>query len=185
MKRIIPNITTNDIFVIKVFKDFWDEYCSENGIVDNRQRKNIIHKHSFLTILKASSMLSLTDIGSILNKDHATVLHANKVHEVNYKFDINYRIVFHRLQEQVHTLMLDLDIVPSSMVEYDKDVRSSHFRLLETSKKLRIKMHEFNLYKKQMESEKNRIDAMNKYVRTLEKRNEKLHKELLRIKNLV
>lgn len=185
MKRDIPPITTNDIFVIREFKNFWDEYCKDHGVVDNRQRKNIIHKHAFLTILKESSMLSLADIGSILNKDHATVLHAHKSHETNYKFDVNYRIIFHRLQDLVHEFMLGLDIVPASMVEYEQDVRSSHFRLLETSKKLRMKMLEFESYKKHMDKEFKRVKAIDKYVRSLEKRNENLNKELLRIKNLV
>lgn len=185
MKRDIPRITTNDIFVIREFKNFWDEYCEDHGVVDNRQRKNIIHKHAFLTILKESSMLSLADIGSILNKDHATVLHAHKSHETNYKFDVNYRIIFHRLQDLIHEFMLGLDIVPASMVEYDKDVRSSHFRLLETSKKLRMKMLEFESYKKHMDKEFKRVKAIDNYVRSLEKRNDSLHKELARVKNLI
>lgn len=185
MKREISYISPKDSFIIRGFKDFWDEYCDDNGVVDNRQRKNIIHKHSFLTCLKELTTLSLMDIGSILNKDHATVLHASRSHEMNYKFDMNYRVVYNRLSSQLQQFMFTLDMIPKDLLDANKNLDSGHFKYLEVSKKLRLKILEFQEYKNSMRDEIKKITVVKDYIKSLESRNEKLNRELLRIKNLM
>ena len=185
MKRDITYITTNDIFLIREFKEFWTQYCHKMGVQDNRQRKNIIHKHAFLKIMKDVTTLSLADIGSILNKDHATVLHAAHNHETNYKFDINYRWIYHNLLDQVQEFMLKIDVISVSMIEEEKNAGSSHFKFLELSQRLRKKIAEFDAYKKSMKDEIKRINTVDSYIKSLEARNDKLNRELIRIKNLV
>lgn len=185
MKREITYITTNDIFIIREFKEFWTKYCQDMGVKDNRQRKNIIHKHAFLKIMKDVTTLSLADIGSILNKDHATVLHAAHNHETNYKFDINYRWTYHKILDQVQDFMLDIDVIPLTMMDSHKNVDSSHFKFLELSQRLRKKIAEFDAYKNSVKDDIKRINTVDSYIRSLEARNDKLNKEILRIKNLV
>lgn len=185
MKRDITYITTNDIFLIREFKEFWTQYCHKMGVQDNRQRKNIIHKHAFLKIMKDVTTLSLADIGSILNKDHATVLHAAHNHETNYKFDINYRWIYHNLLDQVQEFMLKIDVIPVSMMDEQKNVDSSHFKFLELSQRLRKKIAEFDEYKKSVKDDVKRINTIDSYIKSLEARNDKLNRELIRIKNLV
>lgn len=155
------------------------------GVKDNRQRKNIIHKHAFLKIMKDVTTLSLADIGSILNKDHATVLHAAHNHETNYKFDINYRWTYHKILDQVQDFMLDIDVIPLTMMDSHKNVDSSHFKFLELSQRLRKKIAEFDAYKNSVKDDIKRINTVDSYIRSLEARNDKLNKEILRIKNLV
>ena len=185
MKRSITYITTNDIFLIREFKEFWEDYCLKMGVEDNRQRKNIIHKHAFLKIMKDVTTLSLADIGSVLNKDHATVLHAARGHETNYKFDVNYRWIYHNLLDQVQDFMLNIDVIPVTMMDSQKNVDSSHFKFLELSQRLRKKIAEFDEYKKSVKDDIKRIKTVDSYIKSLEARNDKLNKELIRIKNLV
>ena len=73
-----------------LIKSFWNKLSRKNFIIDNRERRNIIYKHSFFVSCRKLTSLSLKSIGSTINKDHATVLHALKINEINYQGKKHY-----------------------------------------------------------------------------------------------
>lgn len=160
--------------------NWFADYARENNFEDNRRRSNIIIKHSFFTAARELSGLSLDEIGSILNKDHATVIHANKNHKSNLVYLPTYREVYAEIYTSLRGLFHSKDI------EYDVDkienVNELRHRLISVSNRLRKKIIEYNDVKT---TQIDRYNALKKFNQELLERNDKLNAELLRMKNLV
>lgn len=168
----IINYTTE----YEILREFFKEYAKAANFVDNRKRENIIVKHAFCVAATQLTSLSLATIGSIINKDHATVLHAKRKHKENIRFLSNYKHVYNSMHKSIKlNLNYGDDIEESEALSEIKMLRS---RLINISQKLRkviIEANELN-YKN---------DILMKHNTGLQKRNETLHSELARIKNLI
>lgn len=79
----------------------WKEIQQANQIRDNRIRENIRWKHAFMCVVSEQTVLSLKEIGRVLNKDHATVIHARKMHESNMLCDERYRNIYNMISAEV------------------------------------------------------------------------------------
>ena len=165
-------------------KMFWEKYSELKGYVDNRQRPNVMLKHSFAVAAKSLTGLSLAEVGSIIDKDHASVLHALRKHEGAIDYHYGYRDVYN----DVHSGLM-------KMLEYESDVLSAEDcmtmkelrqRLIHTSQKLRSRISEVNELRKNHRlslSEENTF--LKKHAKEVHERNKKLEKELARVKNLL
>jgi hypothetical protein len=166
---------------------FWNRYTKSKGYIDNRQRCNIIIKHAFSVACRKHTSLSLSEIGGVINKDHATVLHAGKNHDANIKYLANYERTYKEVErELLQTMYHQDDISSAEEIHTIKELRE---RLIMISQKLRYKILELNYLYKQESSLPIRMEEENtflkKHNRELHERNKRLEKELARVKNLI
>lgn len=163
---------------------FWSQYSREMNFVDNRRRENIILKHAFFVVCKELTTLSLKSIGSIIGKDHATVLHAVKKHNENVIHLNGYLTIYNEIKYNLEK-KLDLDTIVNE-AESIHDLRELRSRLIRTSSKLRLKIKELNDFKSNQKlSLKAENDFLKKHSKQINERNKKLEKELARVKNLL
>jgi hypothetical protein len=168
----IINYTTE----YEILRMFFKDYTKAINFVDNRKRENIIVKHAFCVAATKMTSLSLATIGSIINKDHATVLHAKRKHDENLRFLSNYKNVYNNIHKSLSlNLSYGKDFEDAEEVSEIKELRS---RLVDISQKLRNTIIEANEL-----SYKNEI--LIKHNKSLQERNDKLNKELARVKNLL
>jgi len=56
--------------------------CERNGLLKKSRKREIVYQRAAaFNFLRQNTQLSLTSIGDLFNKDHATVLHALKVYD--------------------------------------------------------------------------------------------------------
>jgi len=180
-KEVIGMIT-QDVLAV-----FWNTHAQKYNIKNTRERINVIHKHSFFHIARNNTTLSLASIGGVLGKDHATVLHACRQHESNYKYDPSYRVVYDDMFVNMEDYLLENGVVPQSVHKtFDvDDVRDIHFKFLSVSRKLRDKIKELDSLKKSVEVKVKRAEHYKKHFNNMESRIHKLENELKRVKNLL
>jgi len=181
--RQIKGLITQDMLA-----KWWNKHSEQYKIRNTRERRNIIHKHSFFTIARNSTTLSLASIGAILGKDHATVLHAWRNHESNYKYDPSYRMIFDDMCVSIEDFLLDNGIVPKSMDSHtidQNDVRDIHFKFLSVSRRLRDKIREIDSIHKSVELKVKRAEALTTHFSGMQSRIHQLENELKRVKNLL
>lgn len=166
---------------------WWDDYSKSRGFTNNRQRGNIIMKHAFFVAVRELTTLSLTEIGNILDKDHATVLHAKKNHLGNLKYLPTYEDVYNDIYYGLRKALAIKGI--HREVETIDDVKELRHRLIQTSERLRMKIVEINMIHKQLEDNPDRLTKENEFLkkhnRDINERNKRLEKELARVKNLI
>ena len=165
-------------------KMFWDKFSSLKGFQDNRQRPNIILKHSFSVACRSITGLSLAEVGSIIDKDHATILHSEKNHESNLMYLNGYKNVYNEVYQGLLKVLQYEDDVTSA--EDCMTIKELRYRLISTSQKLREKIYEVNNLKQGYKiglSEEN--EFLKKHAKQVHERNKKLEKELARVKNLL
>lgn len=165
-------------------KHFWEEYRKVNNVGDSRERSNVMHRQAFMHIARNNVALPVQRIGRILSKDHSTVIYACRVHDGNYRFDADYRMIWDNLNRELEDFLLGSGIVPKT-ISNDGDVKDIHFKFLELSRKLRQKIQDFEKYKRSIRNDIKRINASKSYIQGLEDRNKKLNEELKRLKNLL
>jgi len=130
----------------KCLTRFWEDLKNKNTITESRDRRNIIYRYCFVNIVREATTLSLAAIGKILNKNHATIIHALKVHESNYKYDHDYRIIYEQMKITLEDLFLNNgfgnELINEDMTRFEK-----HDRLLALSRRLRNKIIEIERLK--------------------------------------
>lgn len=164
---------------------FWSEYSVKHKVVNNRERFNIIHKHAFCHISRNNTNVSLQGIASVINKNHATVLHACKKHEMNYRYDPDYRAVYDIMFADIEDFLLINGIVPKSIHPEVDEVQEVHFKLVDISRRLRKTITEFTKYKKEVQAQVRKAEHIKKHNIDLQKRVNDLEMLALRYKNLL
>ena len=168
----------------EALKCFWAGYVIEHKIVNNRERDNVIHRHAFMHIARQNMHLTTTMIGRICGRDHATVIHACKKHEANYRWDGLYRNVWDNLAREIEDMLLINGVIPKT-IETGSNVEGVHFKYLDVSRKLRLKIKELDEYKIKVDRELKNAKANRLYFEGLRQRNMRLNEEVLRLKNLL
>ena len=167
-------------------RDFWNNVSQVNEVYDNRNRRNIIYKHSFFVCVRELTSLSLSSIGKQLNKDHATVLHACKKHTINYMYDGHYRGIYDKMYSQLEDLINSFNDDLTEMIE--RKIKNMDVELYNTAvidmykKKLDVQNKS---YKLQIESMKKEMRILRKALKTSRERETLLNTECLRLKNLL
>lgn len=168
----------------EALRSYWTKYKQENNVTDSRERLNVVHRHAFSVIARENVRLSLNKIGSIIGRDHATVIHACKNHETNYRFDADYRSIYNTIALELQDMLLHNGVIPKT-VSNTNEVREIHFKYLKVSRRLRQVLQEFEAYKDNIADDKKRIAATKRYIKNLESRNNQLNIECKRLKNLL
>jgi hypothetical protein len=163
---------------------FWKNYERRNNIGKSRDRRNVIHRHAFMQVARVTAKLSCTKVAGILKKNHATVIHACRQHEMNYRFDADYREIHSLIYKEINQLLLSNGYIPES-IKNNEDLKEMHYKLSKVSKRLREVIQEFDDYKKSVKKEREKNNAIIKYSDSLKHRNYKLNKELIRLKKLL
>lgn len=70
----------------------YNHYVDIHHIQPNRQRFNVMARFAFM--VAARELYTTIEIANVTNKDHATVIHATKSHEMNLRFDGTYMKLF-------------------------------------------------------------------------------------------
>jgi hypothetical protein len=62
----------------------WKLYNEEYGLTNSRERKNVIYKYAYINACKP--FFGCSELGRITGYNHATILHAWRVHDTNLLF---------------------------------------------------------------------------------------------------
>lgn len=168
-------------------RKFWELYSSQKNYVDNRQRCNVVIKHAFAVVVRKHTSLSLAEIGSVIDKDHASVLHAKKNHDSNIKYLVNYKRTYNEIEREIKDILYhEEDVATAEDLITVKELR---IRLINISGRLREKVLEIKYIKEHHVNHPIRVEKENvflkKHNREIHERNKRLEKELLRLKNLI
>ena len=161
-------------------EDYWNKYSKNNNVTSSRLHENVIHRHAFCHAVRENARMSLQKIGKIIGRDHATVIWGCKNHEMNYRFDSDYRIVYDNINQEIQHMLLENGVVPKTIAD-GNDVRDVHFKFLDLSKRLRRSINTVNSYKMEIK----KVEVYKRHIAELETKNQKLNKELSRLKNLL
>lgn len=167
-------------------KDFWESILIMYDLKDNRQRRNIIYKHSFFVCCRELTTLSLSSIGKLLGKDHATVLHAIRKHSANYMYDSIYRAVYDQMYDSFSKKVESFNEGINEMINKRisrMDVDSFSTVMVKMYKDKLARQH--SAYELQIETLKRENNILSKQLRTSRARAEHLNNECLRLKNLL
>jgi len=75
----------------------YDNYITHHQITKSREQRNVMARFAFM--VAARDLYTTLEIARVTNKNHATVIHATKGHEINLKFDSNYMSFFNQCCE--------------------------------------------------------------------------------------
>lgn len=169
-------------------KRFWALLASELNFNNDRRRENIIIKHSFFTATRELTNLSLSQIGGLLGKDHATVLHATKNHDDNMRYLPNYKTRYIQTKLSLTEALEEAGYV--NEVYCVSDVKVLRERLMKVSSKLRERIKEVNELQKILESvdigvSRKHYDVVMNHNIELKERVRDLENKLTRYMNLV
>lgn len=107
-----------------------------------------------------------------MGKDHATVLHACKQHEMNYKFDSNYKMVYYLIDEMVREKLMPFNLLEEHLLDdnlhKNKTVRERLIKLAAQNRRLIAS-------KKETEQE---LEALKKYAKQVSKENSALRTKI-------
>lgn len=168
----------------RVLLRLWKSIAKEFEITNSRQRRNVRFRHATMTAMRTHGGLSLNDVGKIFEKDHATVLHAMKLHEMNYRYDREYKAVYMDVEKMVKDTLDEYELRDFTLPELSSiemnyhsvvKVYRGHITELE-SKNLKLKT--------QLEEATNKLNAIYKQYNTIVNRNDELNQLVKRYKNL-
>lgn len=167
--------------------DFWETLCQTHQVIDNRERRNVIYRHAFMSACRKFSNLSLATIGKICGgRDHATVLHAKRSHSANYMYDSTYRGAYDAIANSiVERIDTHTDKVEALMMQKlnQEDIDSYTQSMVSVYKKKMEKQRD--KYEERIDLLKKELNIIRVHLRKQTKRADKLDKECLRLKNLL
>ena len=167
-------------------RNYWSTIEETHNVGLNRERRNVLYRFAFFVTCRELSNLSLSTIGRILKKDHATVIHAMKSHESNYRFDAQYREIY----TEIYSCLKDIigenteqvyNVIRDRAIQVDPDMYHEH--IIKTYKQ-RLTAQERE-HKESTELLKNTLLITQKHNKTLQNRVDALNTECLRLKNLL
>lgn len=172
MRKTKDNLLA-EISQLRACEKLWEKICQENDIVNvSRVRKNVIYRHSFLVAVRKYSTLSLSETGGLMGKDHATVLHACKQHDTNYRFDSNYKAVYYLIDEMVREALMPFNLLEEHMLDdnlyKNKAVRERLIKLASQNRRLMVS-HKETLQE---------LEALKKYAKQVSKENSTLRTKI-------
>tara|TARA_R110001632_G_scaffold58640_2_gene142676 strand:+ start:4175 stop:4714 length:540 start_codon:yes stop_codon:yes gene_type:complete len=166
--------------------NYWISIVDSHHVGINRERRNVLYRFAFFVSCRETTNLSLSNIGRIIKKDHATVLHAMRSHETNYRFDAQYREIY----TEMHSSLSDIigkntekvyDSIKKRALQINPDFYENH--IIKTYKQ-RLDKQEVE-YKETIETLKDTLLKTQKHNKILQKRMNWLNDECLRLKNLL
>lgn len=164
----------------------WDRAVKNFEITKTRDRHNVIYRHAFSVACLDHTNLSQKVIGRIIDRDHATVIHARNNHGWNLLRDKTYAKAYLYFGEilssqtaQHEDIVQDLlkehtnRTSDRSMIERYTDIYENKLSRLEKK------------YSSELETLRHENKAISKALKEANKRNNELNTECLRLKNLL
>jgi len=161
-------------------EEYWEDLTKKERIGNNRYQRNVMFRHAFSVAAREASRLSLQQLGKVIGRDHATVLHACKNHESNMKFSSIYRQAYTHIASTLSDMLLaDLNFEEYyGLRDENKKLRN---RLMEMSKRSRELISskvaadqralgaeaQISSLKAQIQERDVRISALNKKIATI------------------
>lgn len=65
----------------------------------SRQPNNVSGRIAFSSFIRGFSRMTVTEIGRCLNKNHATICHYLRKHDLYYQYDADYRKRYNKLKK--------------------------------------------------------------------------------------
>lgn len=129
----------------------YDNYVIFNRIHKNREHRNVMARFAFM--VAAREIYNTLQIARVMGKNHATVIHAWKQHEMNIRYDREYLQYYNQSCAIISKIRTDEEESPemnlrkqnAKLMERLQNVREE---LLETRNKLYIREEEINRLKK-------------------------------------
>lgn len=129
----------------------YDNYVILNKIHKNREHRNVMARFAFM--VAAREIYNTLQIARVMGKNHATVIHAWKQHEMNVRYDRQYLQYYNQSCAIISKIRKDEEESPemtlrkqnAKLMERLQNVREE---LLETRNKLYIREEEINRLKK-------------------------------------
>ena len=120
----------------------YDHYKDVFNVGADRKRENVLLRHAFM--VASREMYTCQAIGEVMGKDHATVVHAVKNHEMNYRFLEQYRQGYNFATKQIQKLaeMMD-EVYPDTKTMYITENIRLRQRVQELQEKLNAQNNEF------------------------------------------
>jgi predicted RNase H-like nuclease (RuvC/YqgF family) len=156
---------------------YWKELVIDENIEDNRHQRNVMFRHAFLVSCRMHSALPIAAISSIMGKHHATLIHAEKNHESNLRFNKTYSYAFKRISNTMEEMFLsDVD------VDHQKGLKGENKalrkRLMEITRRNRELIQSQVNYDSDIEEMKNNIKTMKALIKDRDERIRILNKKL-------
>ena len=125
----------------------WERYTEIFNVRPNRDRFNIVCRFAFM--VSARRAFTTKQIGSVMGKDHSTVVHAAKQHEMNIKFDKDYQRMFD-VCEDIMSSIITSDDYQAQTNRIDTVLENIRLRSLVNNKSQKIlqledKLHRYEL----------------------------------------
>jgi len=167
-------------------RDLWRSIESEYNIEDNRKRINVLYRHVFSVLCYDLTSLPIVQIASIISRDHATVIHANRNHEHNRKYDKRYEDIYlwmyDRISENLKEHIEKREMSAINRARKNNPNVDLDYMLNQINKKWEVKTATL---KKENEKLKNDNEVYKKHNMTQSARIKILEAELKRVKNLI
>lgn len=156
----------------KVLMELWSEIYKANNLTDTRERNNIRYRQATMTAMRTHGNLSLSAIGSIFGKDHATVLNAMKNHKLDVDYDKLYRQIYYAIEKFVKDTLDEYDL---RAMKIDDDIKKDmdyHSVVRVYRKHIAELEHENNKLKEEQAALKKRVKFLTEQYSIV---NEKYH----------
>ena len=139
--------------------EYWNDLVRENKIEDNRHQKNVMFRNAFMMASREYSSLGITDISRILERHHATVIHAQKHHESNLRFSKTYRNAYRRISSHLADMfILEADFSEfNGLKDENKQLRD---RLMNLSRRNRRLIMESKFHEEIVNDLTTKVDAL-------------------------
>jgi|TARA_R100000479_G_scaffold122875_1_gene63361 hypothetical protein len=165
-----------------IAREYWATIVKSHEIGTSREHRNVLYRHAFFVVCRNVTQLSLKSIGRILDKDHATVLHAIRQHDTNLRFCAQYQNIYTEMHECLNDIIETnaervYNIVKQKAQEVNSDAFTDHMVIMYKQK---IKNQE-----EKTEQVKKELAIVAEHNKKLQKRNEELNAECLRLKELL
>ena len=139
--------------------EYWDDLVKENKIENNRHHNNVMYRNAFMMASREYSSLGITDIARILERHHATVIHAQKYHESNLRFSKTYRNAYRRISSHLADMfILEADFSEfNGLKDENKQLRD---RLMNMSRRNRHLIMESKFHEESISEMQKKVDRL-------------------------
>lgn len=87
---------------IHSLQEEYANYLFHNRIGKSRERFNVMARFAFM--VAARELYTTLEIAKVTDKNHATVIHATKGHDMNLRFDSDYARFYHQTSKMMDKL---------------------------------------------------------------------------------
>lgn len=126
-------------------------YLSDFNVGMDRQRKNVMYRNAYAVAL--SIYLGPSDVGRITSRNHATIIYAKSVHDINMRYDETYIKAYAHCRQRLKKLLNDDGSVGDlyhnkTRIELYELIRDKDEEILE----LRLELYRAKEYRQQQEA---------------------------------